>query len=164
MFWRFAPESVWKNSLDVRSAVFVFVLSSLRFSPTSLCFFWFKFSFERHSSGSNRNTRTFVCCSGSLFCPAVVSPFLAVRPASWRSLRGAILGPARCLGFSWNSWGLSSLAPSEALFGREAARGFSWLLVLGFVCFVLRPRFFQKPEVGDLTEVGHGDLPAPSPK
>ena len=35
--------------------------------------------------------------SFSLFCPAAlfVSPFLAVRPASWRFSRGAILGPAR---------------------------------------------------------------------
>ena len=30
MFWRVAPESVWKNSLDVRSAVF--------FSGANFCF------------------------------------------------------------------------------------------------------------------------------
>ena len=32
MFWRVAPESVWKNSLDVRSAVFK------KFSGANFCF------------------------------------------------------------------------------------------------------------------------------
>ena len=41
LFWRFAPESVWKNSLDVRSAVF-WVLSLLfGFSSTSFLVFFF---------------------------------------------------------------------------------------------------------------------------
>ena len=42
MIWRFAPEIVWKNSLNVRSSVFGFVLSSLGFSSTSwVCFLFF---------------------------------------------------------------------------------------------------------------------------
>ena len=40
-FWRFAPETVWKNSLDVRSVVFWVVPSSLGFSPTSFLFWFF---------------------------------------------------------------------------------------------------------------------------
>ena len=39
IFWRFAPETVWKNSFDVRSGFSGFVLSSLGFSPTSFVFF-----------------------------------------------------------------------------------------------------------------------------
>ena len=46
IFWRFAPEPVWKNSLDVRSGFFWVVLSSLAFSPTSFFVFWL-FFFER---------------------------------------------------------------------------------------------------------------------
>ena len=83
-FWRFAPESVWENSLDVRSAVFGFVLSSSGFSPTS--FFFVCFSLEKQRSGSNRtppHAPVFVR-SCSLFCPAALglSPFLAVRPVA----------------------------------------------------------------------------------
>ena len=43
-----------EDSLDVRSAVSGFVLSSLGFSPTSFLFL-FVFSFERQSSGSKEN-------------------------------------------------------------------------------------------------------------
>ena len=77
MFWRVAPETVWKNSLDVRSAVSGFVLSSFGFSPTSLLFL-FVFPFERQRSGSNRtppHTPVFVV-RVLFFCP----PRLAYRP------------------------------------------------------------------------------------
>ena len=48
---------------------------------------------------------------------------------------GCHSGPRVFWGFSWNSWGLSSLAPSEApSLGTRGGRGVSWLLVLGF-CF-----------------------------
>ena len=45
---------------------------------------------------------------------------------------GCHSGPRAFLGFSWNLRGLSSLAPSEALFGREAA----WVF-LCFLCLVV---------------------------
>ena len=126
LFWRFAPESVWKNSHDVRSGVFWgFVLSSLVFSSTS--FFFLK----RYRSGSNRTPpRTHLFCLFFFsFCvpPRLffarfgrASCFLAV-------FRGAILGPVRF----WDSPGTCS----EALFlGREAAGV--------FVCFSCLVVFF----------------------
>ena len=143
MLWRFVPESVWKNSLDVRSAVFwVRSLFLWFFLSTSSWLF-----FKRYRSGSNRTPHARACfvCS-CFFCPAalVVSPFLAVRPASWR-FSGCHSGPRAFLGFSYLR-GLSSLAPSEALFlGREAARVFlcfSCLVFLFPLFFVLRPRIF----------------------
>ena len=98
IFWRFAPESVRKNSLDVRSAVFcVRSLFLWFFRRRRFCLF--SFFLERYRSGSNRtppHAPVFVV-PVLFFCPAalLVSPFLAVRPASRRFSRGAILGPAR---------------------------------------------------------------------
>ena len=73
-----------------------FVLSSLGFSPTSFVVFFSK----RQRSGSHRTPpHTHLSC-WFLFLICVppllsVSPVLAVRPASRRFSRGAILGPAR---------------------------------------------------------------------
>ena len=41
------------------------------------------------------------------------------------------------MGFSWNTRGLSPLAPSEAPFWTRGGKGVSWLLVLGFLFFLL---------------------------
>ena len=94
MIWRFAPETVWKNSLDVRSCFFGFALSSLGFfvDVVSVCFL-----FKRQRSGSNRTPHThwfglfflsrrvcFIALFGRASCFLVFS-------------RGAILGPARFL-------------------------------------------------------------------
>ena len=61
-------------------------------------------------------------------------------------------------GFSWNSRGLSSLAPSETFFGCEAARMF---LLFSFVVFVFPfccvcGHTFLVAREGSLTEVGYG--------
>ena len=83
MIWRLAPETVWKNSLDVRFCFWGFVLSSLGFfvEVVFVCFL-----FKRQRSGSNRTPQHALVWSFFFsFCPAafVLSPFLAVRPASW---------------------------------------------------------------------------------
>ena len=99
IFWRSAPETVWKNSIDVRSGFFSgFVLSSLGFSPTSFLFFFFFFKRDIDQVVTGHPfTRTCVAGSFSFCVPPLlsVSPVLAVRPASRRFSRGAILGPAR---------------------------------------------------------------------
>ena len=82
-----------ENSLDVRSC----------FLRVCSLFFGFFFVdavfFKRHSSGSKRTPRhALVLLFLVRFCfvpPRLfVPPTLAVRPASWRFSRGAILGPA----------------------------------------------------------------------
>ena len=91
-------------------------------------FFW-GFFLKRYRSGSNRTPphRTFLVF---FVPPRLVYPILAVRPFSWCVSRGAILGPARFLDSPGTYVrGLSSLTPSEALSGREAARV--------FLCFIL---------------------------
>ena len=59
------------------------------------------------------------------------------------------MGPARFLDSLETSWGLSSLAPSEALFlGREAARAFVSILFCGLVfpfLLCLRLHTFKRP-------------------
>ena len=78
-FWQFAPETVWKNSLDVRSAFFGCVLSSFGFFAVVLIF-------KRHRSGCNRTPPTRTCFGLFLFSfcvpPRLFLPVLAVRPAS----------------------------------------------------------------------------------
>ena len=96
---------------------------------------------KRHSSGSNRTPPDaqvcfflfFLCCPAAFYCSAHfgrASCFLAFSS-------GCHSGPRAFLGFSLNLRGLSSLAPSEALFlGTRGGRGVSWLLFLG-LCFPL---------------------------
>ena len=137
-FWRFAPETVWKNSLDVRSVVFwvrslflwVFVVIVFRF-----CFWLLFLFFKRQRSGSSRTPpHAPFCLFLFSFCvpPRVLfHPFWPCVPLL-RIFLGVPFWAPRVLGFSWNLWGLSSLAPSEALFlGREAAR-----VLLCFSCLV----------------------------
>ena len=69
-FWRFAPESVWKNSFDVRSVVF-WVRSLLLFVRHRLFF-------KRQRSGSNRTPPHAPFC---FFL--VVSPFWPCVLLSW---------------------------------------------------------------------------------
>ena len=90
------------------------------------------FFFKRDSSGSHRaHPHTHLFCF-FLFCfcvpPRLFLPVLAVRPASWRFFRGAILDP-RVFGIL--------LGPSEAFFlGTRGGKGF-----LCFSCLVfLFPR------------------------
>ena len=97
-FWRFAPDTVWKNSIDVRSGFFWVRSLFLRFFADVV--FVFVVLFKRQRSGSHRTPpHTHLSCLFLfLFCvpPLLsVSPVLAMRPASRRFSRGAILGPAR---------------------------------------------------------------------
>ena len=148
MFWRFAPETVWKNSLDVRSCVFGFVLSSLGFSSTL-----FFSVFKRDRSGSNRTPPHALVWSFSLFVlPRLVfcrAPFwpCVLLLESRRFLGNS--GPRAFLGFSWNLRGLSSLAPSEAPFLDARRHGCFWASCAWFLffpfCFAAT-RFLEKPE------------------
>ena len=102
-FLAFAPEPVWKNSIDVRSGFFWVRSLFLRFFRRRRFFLFF--FFKRQRSGSNRTPPhalvllfPFSFCVPPLFS---VSPVLAVRPASWRFSRGAILGPARFWDSPW---------------------------------------------------------------
>ena len=166
VFWRLAPESVWKNFPDVRSAVLVFVLSSLGFSPTSFSF-WFVF--ERQRSGSNRtppHALVFVCFF-SLFVP----PRWVYRHF-WPCvlLFGVFLGvpfwAPRVFGILLELTGLEFARPFLGPFSWDARRqgcfcaSLAWFFLFPF-CFVLRPHFFLKTRVGDLTEVGKRGSPQP---
>ena len=84
-FWRFAPEIVWKNSLDVRCSLF-------------LCCFRRRHFFKRHRSGSNRtpHARTCFVCFFLFLCPAAPL-FRLFWPCVL--LLGVFLGAF--LGFSW---------------------------------------------------------------
>ena len=135
----------------------ILLMSGLLFNGVRSLFLWFfrrrrfsLFFFKRQRSGSNRtplHTRLF-CWFLFFLSPAAFVCFAHFGRAS-RFLvvfSGCHSGPRAFLGFSWNLWGLSSLAPSEALFwGREAARVFlcfSCLVFLFPLCFVLRPHLF----------------------
>ena len=140
--WRFAPESVRKNSLDLRPVVFwvrslFFFVSSLSSFFAVFCFCFFK----RDSSGGNRtppHTHLF-CWFLSFLCPAAFVCFARFGRASCFLVvsRGAILGPVRF----WDSLDLLRF------FSWDARRqGFSWasLALFSFfpLCVVLRPHLF----------------------
>ena len=143
VFWRFAPETVWKNSLDVRSAVSGFVLSSLGFSPTSLLFF---FRFKRQRSGSHRTPPH----SLVLFVPFFFSRrgwFIARFGRASRFLAfssGCHSGPC-VFGILLELMGLELARPFRGPF--LAARVFLCFLCLVLFspfCFVLRLRAFSR--------------------
>ena len=99
IFWRFAPGTVWKNSLDVRSGFF---LGSFSLALVFVVVVVFFFRDKDQVVTGHPHTHLF----GFFFfflCPAAlyVLPFLAVRPASRRFSRGAFLGPARFLDSPW---------------------------------------------------------------
>ena len=134
LFGFFAPETVFKNSLDVRSGVCFWVF----FSP--LWFFrrcrrlfvsFFFFFFQRGRSGSHRaHPHTHLV----FFCPFLfvspprpgLSPVLAVRPSFLAFCRGAILGPGR-FGVFWilsvRGGAEITRPPSEALFSDARRQG-----------------------------------------
>ena len=150
MFWRFAPETVRKNSLNVRSVVFrVRFLLLWFFRRHRFSFFLFK----RDSSGNNRtppHTHLFCWFPFLFLCPAALVCFARFGRASrfLRFLRGAFLGPVRFC----DSPGTCSEAP---FLGTRGGMGFPVLLLL--VCFfspfVLCCGYtFLDARVGDLTE------------
>ena len=101
-FWRFAPESVWKNSLDVRSAVFwVLSLRLWFFRRRRFSRFFFLRDRDQVVTG-HPLTRTGFAGSFSCLCPAAVlfRPFwLCVLLLGGFS--GCHSGPRAFLGFSW---------------------------------------------------------------
>ena len=134
--WFFAPE-IWPENFSSRQVCcfLVFVLSlslslSLFFRHRRLFVF---VVFKRESSGLTGHTppRTVLVLFFFPFCPRRTWFLARFGRASFlsRFLSGCHSGPRAFFGFSWNLRGLSSLAPSEALFGREAARVFGFLLV-----------------------------------
>ena len=174
-FWRFAPESVWKNSLDVRSVFFWVRSLFLWFFRRRRVFCFFERDTDQVVTGHPR-TRTCFAGSFSFLCPAAFVCFARFGRASCFSafFSGCHSGPRAFLGFSLNLWGLSSLAPSEALFlGREAARVFRCFSCLVFLFPLLfcgytfsrkaRPVISRRPAAGDLArplaQVRAGGLP-----
>ena len=120
------PKLFRKNSLNVRSSVFGFVLSFLVFRRRHFCFLL-------------RDTAQVV----TGHTPRLLSPVLAVRPFFLAFCRGAFLGPVRFgvfVGLSRYFGGLSLLAPSEALFLDARRQGCSGRFFLLFLfspfCFV----------------------------
>ena len=137
----FAPESVWKNSIDVRSGVFG--LSSLflwffrrRRRPRLFCLFLFSFSFFRETDQvvTGHTPHTHLCSFAfSCLCPRRVCLFTRLGRASFLSgvLSGCHSGPRAFLGFSWYS--------SEAFFSDARRQGcfrsfLSVVFVFPFCC------------------------------
>ena len=146
-----------------------FSLPLVFFSSTSFCFV---FSRDTAQVVTGHPYTHLVCLFLLHFCPAALvfcSPFLAVRPASV-VFRGAILGPVRF----WDSpgtYGARACSPllRPLFLGREAARGFCVLLVLGFcfspsVLFCGFTLFPRRPANGSTYgRPGALDVPPPSP-
>ena len=99
IFWRFAPESVWENSLEVRSGVFwvrslfLWFFRRRRFRLFFFCFF--SRDIAQVVTG-HPHTHLFAC-SFFLFVPRRACCFARFGRASCFSAfsRGAVLGPAR---------------------------------------------------------------------
>ena len=83
LFVFFAPETVLKNSLDVRFGVFGLSSFFLWFFRRRRRLFFLRETAQVVTGHTPRRTLCFFPCS--FCCPAalVCSPFLAVRPASW---------------------------------------------------------------------------------
>ena len=101
IFWRFAPGSVWKNSLDVRSGCFLgsFPLPLIFFVVVvvfGFCLLFLSRDTDQVVTGHPR-TRTCFAGSFSFLCPAAFVCFARFGRASCFLVvfRGAILGPAR---------------------------------------------------------------------
>ena len=137
--WFFAPENGPEKFFFMSGLLFFGVCSlSLSFSLLFRRRRLFVFVvFKRESSGLTGHTPHRTVLFFFLFVPAALgfSTVLAVRPFFLAFCRGAILGPGFFFGFSWNLRGLSSLALSEALFGREAARVFGFFSLVFLCCF-----------------------------
>ena len=149
-FWRFAPESVWKNSLDVRYGVFL--------GSFSLPFGFFVdvvfrgFVLKRYRSGRNRTPpHAPVLFVLVLFC--FVPPRFLFRPF-WPCvlLLGVFLGvpfwAPRVFGILLELMGLEVARPFQGPFSWDVRRqgcflaSCPWFLFCPF-CFVLRLHTFS---------------------
>ena len=113
IFWRFAPGTVWKNSLDVRSGFFWVRSLSLWFLSSSSFFvsFFFLF-FKRQRSGSNRTP------------PHALVWFFLFLFVSRRAFCFALFGRASC----FSAFFSGCLSGPRAFFGfsLDLLRPFSW--------------------------------------
>ena len=97
IFWRFAPETVWKNSIDVRSGFFWARSLFLRFFCKTSSFSVFFFRDIDQVVTGHPFTRTCLSGSFSFLCPAafVCSARFGRASRFLAFFRGAILGPGR---------------------------------------------------------------------
>ena len=138
-----------------------FFLSSFGFFSSTSCFFCFFLREKAQVVTGHTPTRTWVAFSCSCFCPAalVCSPFLAVRPASWRFLGVPFWAPR----VFWDSPGTS-----EALFLDARRQG--CFLVVSFFCFVfpfccvLRLFSHQLEGADPSSYVAHPRVVVPAPR
>ena len=133
MFWRFASEIVWKNSLDGRSCVSGIFSLYFRFF-VDVSFVCVISRDKAQVVTGHPHTHLFSSVFVLLFCPAalVYRPFLAVRPASWCFLGVPFWAP-RVFGILLELTGLELARPFRGpFFGREAA----WVF-LCFLCLVV---------------------------
>ena len=104
IFWRFAPETVWKNSIDVRSGSFWGRSLFLRFFA-DVVLFLFVFLLRDKIQVVTGHPRTRTCFSGSFsfLCPAafVCSARFGRASRFLAFFRGAILGPGRFWDSPW---------------------------------------------------------------
>ena len=133
MFWRLAPENVWKNSLDVRSCFLggLFSLLWVFIVDAVFVFLFCFFSRDIAQVVTGHPHTHLLSCSFSLFVSRRTCCFALFGRASCFSAfsSGCHSGPRAFLGFSLN--------PSEAFFlGREAARVF---LCFSCPCFSFPP-------------------------
>ena len=101
MFWRVAPESVWQNSLDVRSVFFwLCSLFFWFFRRRRVCFSRFRFCFSGFSFKRDQvitgHPHTHLCLLFLFFLSRRIWCFARFGRASCflAFFRGAILGPA----------------------------------------------------------------------
>ena len=142
----------------------------LRVFVSTTCLF--ALLFERYRSGSHRTHPTlapFWSCSFSFFCPrrmCVIAHFGRASLLFWCFL-GVPFWALRVLVFLdslGTSWGLSSLAPSEAPFSDARRQGclrrFSFVVFVFPLLSCLRLHTLEGPP-RDLAEAGPGDLARP---
>ena len=154
----FRPQNYFGTFSSCQVFCFRFFLSFFNFvSSTSFLPFLFFFLFKRQKRSVSNRTHPPRAC----YWPVV---FLLLSRRVWfiaccgrASFSWCFLGVARgrhsgrraCFGFSWNLRGLSSLALSEALSGREAARVFLCFSSVVFdfpFCCVCGGTLSRKPE------------------
>ena len=148
MFCRFAPENVWKNSLDVRSCFLGFVLSSLGFFVDVAFVFPFLILFKRQSSGSNRTPPHALV----LFVPVLFLSrrawFSAVHPASW-CFFGVPFWAPRVFGILLELTGLDLARPFQGPFLDARRQGCFFASCLWFMfspfCFAVTHVLLEGP-------------------
>ena len=171
MIWRFVPETIWKNSLSVRSSVCGFVLSSFGCSSTPFHFLFLSVARDIEQVGTG-HPHTHWCWS---FFFVFVPPRLAYRPF-WPCVLflGVFFGvpfwAPRVFGILLELMGLELARPFRGPFlGCEAARVFPCLLCLVFVspllfCFAASHVLLEGPPMARPTAGPGRSTSRPSPE